>query len=423
MQKICVLGLGYIGLPTAAMLATHGFQVVGVDVNQKVIKVLNQGEIHIEEPGLKTLVGAALNSGRLTVQQEPEASDIFVIAVPTPITQDKQADLSYIISATKSIVPIIEIGNLVILEATSPPRTTIDLVQPILEKSGLRGGKDFLLAYSPERVLPGKILHELVNNSRVIGGIDEKSAQAGKNIYASFVEGEILLTDATTAEMVKLMENTYRDINIAIANEFSRLAAHFGVNIWEAIKIANLHPRVEILKPGPGVGGHCISVDPWFFVEKAPEIAQLIHQARIVNDSQPIFVIQVLQETFESLEGVKLGALGVTYKPDVDDIRESPAIVVIQNLLELGADVRAFDPFVSGKESNLDFMVDELPEACTGAAGLILLVDHKQFQKLDPVKLAGFMEREFILDTRNVIDRDSWQAAGFKVKILGDGQK
>lgn len=423
MQKICVLGLGYIGLPTAAMLATHGFQVVGVDVNQKVIKVLNQGEIHIEEPGLKTLVGAALNSGRLTVQQEPEASDIFVIAVPTPITQDKQADLSYIISATKSIVPIIEIGNLVILEATSPPRTTIDLVQPILEKSGLRGGKDFLLAYSPERVLPGKILHELVNNSRVIGGIDEKSAQAGKNIYASFVEGEILLTDATTAEMVKLMENTYRDINIAIANEFSRLAAHFGVNIWEAIKIANLHPRVEILKPGPGVGGHCISVDPWFFVEKAPEIAQLIHQARIVNDSQPIFVIQVLQETFESLEGVKLGALGVTYKPDVDDIRESPAIVVIQNLLELGADVRAFDPFVSGKESNLDFMVDELAEACTGAAGLILLVDHKQFQKLDPAKLAGFMEREFILDTRNVIDRDSWQAAGFKVKILGDGQK
>ena len=423
MQKICVLGLGYIGLPTAAMLATHGFQVVGVDVNQKVIKVLNQGEIHIEEPGLKTLVGAALNSGRLTVQQEPEASDIFVIAVPTPITQDKQADLSYIISATKSIVPIIEIGNLVVLEATSPPRTTIDLVQPILEKSGLRGGKDFLLAYSPERVLPGKILHELVNNSRVIGGIDEKSAQAGKNIYASFVEGEILLTDATTAEMVKLMENTYRDINIAIANEFSRLAAHFGVNIWEAIKIANLHPRVEILKPGPGVGGHCISVDPWFFVEKAPEIAQLIHQARIVNDSQPIFVIQVLQETFESLEGVKLGALGVTYKPDVDDIRESPAIVVIQNLLELGADVRAFDPFVSGKESNLDFMVDELAEACTGAAGLILLVDHKQFQKLDPAKLAGFMEREFILDTRNVIDRDSWQAAGFKVKILGDGQK
>jgi len=219
------------------------------------------------------------------------------------------------------------------------------------------------------------------------------------------------------------MENTYRDINIAIANEFSRLAAHFGVNIWEAIKIANLHPRVEILKPGPGVGGHCISVDPWFFVEKAPEIAQLIHQARIVNDSQPIFVIQVLQETFESLEGVKLGALGVTYKPDVDDIRESPAIVVIQNLLELGADVRAFDPFVSGKESNLDFMVDELAEACTGAAGLILLVDHKQFQKLDPAKLAGFMEREFILDTRNVIDRDSWQAAGFKVKILGDGQK
>ena len=248
---ICVLGLGYIGLPTASMFATHGLQVLGVDINQDVVAILNQGEIHIQEPGLKTMVQAAVGSGNLQISTAPGQSDIFIIAVPTPITAQKTADMSCVVAAAESILPHLQAGNLVILEATSPPRTTEDLVRPILERSGLTAGVDFLLAYSPERVLPGRILHELVHNSRVIGGINTASAEAGKVLYECFVESEITCTDATTAEMVKLMENTYRDINIAAANEFSRLAEKFQVNVWEAIEIANRHPRVEILQPGP----------------------------------------------------------------------------------------------------------------------------------------------------------------------------
>ncbi|MGB2963453.1 MAG: nucleotide sugar dehydrogenase [Anaerolineales bacterium] len=421
MEKICVLGLGYIGLPTAAMFATHGSQVVGVDVNKEVIAVLNEGRIHIEEPGLKILVQAAVNSGKLTVQSAPEPSDVFIIAVPTPITERKEADLSYVESAAKSIVGSLKPGNLVILEATSPPRTTIDLVQPILEESGLKGGVDFLLVYSPERVLPGKILHELVNNSRVIGGITSESAEAGRELYSSFVEGEILITDATTAEMVKLMENTYRDINIAIANEFSRLGDKFEVDVWEAIRIANHHPRVNILTPGPGVGGHCISVDPWFFVEKAPQESQLIKTARLVNDGQPGFVVQTLQEEFTSLKGKVFAALGVTYKPNVDDLRESPAVEVIKQLQRAGAKVKAFDPFVKKESKILDFMVGDLEEALSDSDGILLLVNHSQFDDLDPEKIFPALKQPYILDTRNTINKGVWQKAGFRVKILGDG--
>lgn len=420
MQKICVLGLGYIGLPTASMFATHGYQVLGVDTNQKVVETLKDGGVHIDEPGLKTLVQGAVNSGQLTVQPEPAPSDVFIIAVPTPITEEKKADMSYVVSAAKSIIPVLEKGNLVILEATSPPRTTIDLIQPLLEESGLKGGEDFLLAYSPERVLPGKILHELVNNSRVIGGIDLASAEAGRLLYSSFVEGKILLTDATTAEMVKLMENTYRDVNIAVANEFSRLASHFGVNVWKAIEIANLHPRVEILKPGPGVGGHCISVDPWFFVEKAPHLASLIKQAREVNDSQPDFVIQILKDHFKTLKGKKFAALGITYKPNVDDIRESPALEVIKRLKEAESEVKAYDPYISKKTHNLEFLAEELEDVVSGADGIILLVSHKQFDDLVPDKIRTLVNNPFILDTHNVLRIEPWAKAGFEVKTLGD---
>ena len=422
MEKICVLGLGYIGLPTAAMFATHEYQVVGVDVNKEVINVLNKGRIHIEEPGLKTLVQAAVNSGKLTVQSTPEPSDVFIIAVPTPITEGKEADLSHVVSAAKSITSSLKPGNLVILEATSPPRTTIDLVQPILEESGLKGGVDFLLAYSPERVLPGKILHELVNNSRVIGGITNESAKAGRGLYSSFVEGEILITDATTAEMVKLMENTTRDINIAIANEFSRLADKFEVDVWEAIRIANHHPRVNILAPGPGVGGHCISVDPWFFVEKAPQESQLIKTARLVNDGQPGFVVQTLQQEYQSLKGKVFAALGVTYKPNVDDLRESPAIEVIKQLQKAGAKVKAFDPFVKKETKIVDFMVGDLKEALSNTDGILLLVNHNQFDHLDPEEIFPILNKPFVLDTRNALDKGAWIKAGFQVKTLGDGR-
>jgi UDP-N-acetyl-D-mannosaminuronic acid dehydrogenase len=295
-HRICVLGLGYIGLPTASTFATHGVEVVGVDVNPAVVSTLQTGNLHIHEPGLRTLVQAALRSGNLVIREAPEPADAFIIAVPTPFCDDKRADLSYVISAAEMIVPHLQRSNLVVLESTSPPRTTQDVIRPILERSGLTAGEDFLLAYSPERVLPGQILRELIENARVVGGIDAQSAEAGRDLYATFARGEIFLTDATTAEMVKLMENTYRDVNIAIANEFGRLADRLGVDVWEAIGIANRHPRVKILQPGPGVGGHCISVDPWFLVEAAPDLTPLIRTARQVNDSQPAVVRDLVRK-------------------------------------------------------------------------------------------------------------------------------
>ncbi len=404
------------------MFATHGLEVIGVDVNQAVVKTLNGGDIHIEEPGLKTVVQAAIKSGHLRVAASPEPANAFIIAVPTPINADKTADMRYVVSAAEAIIPYLRRGNLVILESTSPPCTTVDLVQPILERSGLQAGQDFLLAYSPERVLPGQILRELVENSRVIGGVDRASAEAGRDLYATFVQGEIVLTDATTAEMVKLMENTYRDINIAIANEFARLADRFGVNVWEAIAIANRHPRVKILQPGPGVGGHCISVDPWFFVEAAPDIAKLIHQARLVNDGQPPYVVAKLRETLGDLRGRIFAALGVTYKPNVDDIRESPAIEVVHLLREAGAEVRIFDPYVKSNGDLTGLLVDSVEMAATGAEGLLLLVHHREFLKLDIARLARVMQRPFIFDTRNVLNHEVWRAAGFEVLLLGNNK-
>jgi len=342
-KKICVLGLGYIGLPTASTFAANGIQVVGVDVNSAVVKCLQNGEIHIHEPGLRTMFQSAVYSGSLVIEKQPQPADAFIIAVPTPFKDGKKADLSYVISAAEAIVPHLQKGNLVVLESTSPPLTTTDVVQPILERSGLKGGEDFYLAYSPERVLPGQILRELIENSRIIGGVNRLSAEAGCDLYSIFVKGQIFLTDCTTAEMVKLMENTYRDVNIAIANEFSHLADRFGVDVWEAIALANQHPRVNILSPGPGVGGHCISVDPWFLVEAAPDLTPLIHTARNVNDQQPEFVLSLVKRALgSSLEGKHIAVLGLAYKPDVDDLRESPAIETCYLLSKAGAKVTAY---------------------------------------------------------------------------------
>lgn len=404
------------------MFATHGVQVVGVDVKQAIIHTLNNGGIHIQEPGLRTLVRGAMTSGHLKVAPTPEPADAFIIAVPTPINADKTADMRYVIAAAESIVPHLQAGNLVVLESTSPPRTTVDLVQPILERSGLQAGRDFFLAYSPERVLPGHILRELVENSRVIGGIDPTSAEAGRDLYATFVQGEIVLTDATTAEMVKLMENTYRDINIAIANEFARLADRFQVNAWEAIAIANRHPRVNILNPGPGVGGHCISVDPWFFVETAPDIAHLIRQARQVNDAQPAYVVQRLVEALGDVQGRTFAALGVTYKADVDDMRESPAVEVIHHLRQAGAVVRAYDPYVTSAPELDGLLVSTVDAAVRDAEGILLLVDHQEFKALDAAALAPLLKTRFVLDTRHALMRAAWESAGFKVLLLGNGK-
>ena len=422
-KKICVLGLGYIGLPTASTFATHGVQVVGVDINQQVVEVLRNGEIHIHEPGLRTLVQAAFHSENLRVSDKPEPADAFIIAVPTPITSDKQADLQYVVAATESIVPHLQAGNLVMLESTSPPRTTVDLLAPILERSGLKAGEDFFLAYSPERVLPGKILQELIENARVIGGINKVSAEAGRDLYSLFVRGEILLEDATTAEMVKLMENTYRDTNIALANEFSRLGLHYGVDIWRAIEIANLHPRVNILKPGPGVGGHCVSVDPWFLVEGAPELTPLIRQAREVNDAQPEHVIALVEEILGDLKGRRVTALGLSYKPDVDDLRESPAIEIVQSLVGKGAEVLFYEPFALGTEIEGAREALSLEEAFKDSEGIVLLVDHKLFHDLDPNWVAGFIKAKVAVDACGAWDRQVWREAGFKIGVLGVGKE
>ena len=419
-EKICVLGLGYIGLPTASTFATHGLKVVGVDVNPTVLSTLQSGQIHIHEPGLRTLVQAAVGSGNLIVRPAPEEADAFIIAVPTPFFDDKRADMRAVISATEAIVPHLRRGNLVVLESTSPPRTTVDLVKPILERSGLKAGIDFSLVYSPERVLPGQILRELIENARVIGGFDRSSAEAGRDLYATFVLGEIFLTDATTAEMCKLMENTYRDVNIAIANEFSRLAERFGIDVWEAISLANRHPRVRILNPGPGVGGHCISVDPWFLVEAAPDITSLIRTARQVNDSQPAEVVELVRRALEGqLAGRKVAALGLSYKPDVDDLRESPAIEVAHLLQKSGAEVTCFEPFKP--EADLPGLktVPTLAQAIDDADVLLLLVGHAGLRSIDPVVVAQLTRARVIVDTVKGWDENSWTTLGFGFYRLG----
>ncbi|MCD6356539.1 MAG: nucleotide sugar dehydrogenase [Anaerolineaceae bacterium] len=421
-QTLCVLGLGYIGLPTASTFATHGIKVIGVDTNPSIIESLNNGKIHLFEPGLRTLVQAAIRSGNLIVKSQPQPADAFIIAVPTPFKEGKQADLSYIQAAAESITQHLKKGNLVILESTSPPRTTVDIVVPLLEKSGLTAGKDFFLAYSPERVLPGQILRELIENARVIGGIDEASAQAGKALYSTFVRGEIILTDATTAEMVKLMENTYRDINIAAANEFARIAERFHVDIWEAIKLANRHPRVEILNPGPGVGGHCISVDPWFFVEAAPDITDLIHTARKVNDSQPQYVLNFLQRKIGNIKGKIIAALGLAYKPNVDDLRESPAVKIVQLLRDAGAEVHTFEPFDPSFTFDGVKPAQSLEEALMNVDCIILLVAHSQLIEIDPSQLIKKISACAVLDTVNGWDGTSWNKAGFNYFRLGDGR-
>ncbi len=419
-DHICVLGLGYIGLPTASTFANHGVQVTGVDNNPEVVASLQSGKVHIYEPGLGEVVEKALASGKLIVASQPVAADAFLIAVPTPFYEDKKADLSYVRAAAEAIVPVLRKGNLVVLESTSPPLTTRDHVLPILERSGLKAGVDFLLAYSPERVLPGQILKELTENARVIGGIDQASAEAGRDLYQTFVKGEIILTDATTSEMVKLMENTYRDVNIAIANEFSRLADRFEVDVWEAIQIANRHPRVKILNPGPGVGGHCISVDPWFFVEAAPDITPLIHTARKVNDGQPGFVVSLVEKVLNGLADKKVAVLGLAFKPDVDDLRESPAVDVAHTLAKGGAAVTAFEPFkpdfvIKGVE-----LKPTLAETVEGADALLILVAHSQFKTLAPAEVKKLTEARIIVDTVNILNRQAWTAAGFTFYRLGD---
>ncbi len=431
-NKICIIGLGYIGLPTASTFAVNGVKVLGVDINTKVVDALKKGEIIIHEPGLRDVVAQAIDSGNLSASTKPEEADAFLIAVPTPFKEHeygdfggrryKLADMGAVITATQAIVPFLRKGNLVVLESTSPPRTTIDLVAPILERSGLKAGTDFFLCYSPERVLPGQILRELIENARVIGGVTPESAKAGHDLYATFVKGKIIETDATTAEMVKIMENTTRDVNIAIANEFARLAEKFGVDVWEAISLANLHPRINILSPGPGVGGHCISVDPWFFVEAAPELTPLIYHARHVNDTQPHFVVEKVKQALGGLSGKKIAALGLAYKPDVDDLRESPATEIVHLLQNEGAQVRAWEPFKPDAKLDRISMATGLQDAIKEADMILLLVKHTEFGALKPSEIASQTKARIAMDTVNAWKMDEWQKAGFLFHRLGDSK-
>lgn len=418
-EKICVIGLGYIGLPTAAMFASNGHDIVGVDVNENVIKALNNGEIIIEEPYLDVMVSEVVKSGKLVASTKPEVSDAYIIAVPTPINEDNTANMAYVESATESIIPYIKKGDIIILESTSPPGTVEKLMLPILEKSGLNIHEDLYVAHSPERVIPGKILFELVENNRIVGGINEKSAEKVKKLYESFVKGEIFITDATTAEMCKLMENTFRDVNIALANELAKICEEMNINAWDVIKFSNKHPRVNLHQPGPGVGGHCLAVDPWFIVEKYPELAKIINLSRVTNDSMPEHVFNRCRKILNGLKGKKITILGITYKPDIDDIRESPIIELIELFEEVeDLEITVIDPFVY----DFKYLAKDI-KACEGSDLLLLGVNHKEFKELEFNMIYEIMRTPNILDTRNYWNGELLEGMGFVYNLLGKGRK
>lgn len=401
METIVVVGLGYIGLPTAAALARAGHRVIGVDVSDRHVDAVNRGEVPFVEPDLADVVKDNVDAGRLSATKITPAADVYIIAVPTPFTEGHRADLSYIDAATNAIAPQLSGGELVILESTSPPGTT-DHVRAVLANARPEL-TDLQFAHCPERVLPGRIMVELVTNDRIVGGLSREAAERAAAIYKSFCEGQIHLTDAATAEMAKLTENAFRDVNIAFANELSVIAQHLGIDVWELIDLANKHPRVNILQPGPGVGGHCIAVDPWFIVSSAPEQTKLIQQARAVNDAKPEWVIDQVRERIASLQSPVVAALGLAFKADVDDLRESPAIQIVERLAREFPDARivAVEPNIQELPKDLagrGVTLVELPEAMDEADVVLMLVDHREFREIPAEALTG----KQVIDTKGV---------------------
>ncbi|MBU3604105.1 UDP-N-acetyl-D-mannosamine dehydrogenase [Polynucleobacter sp. AP-Kaivos-20-H2] len=389
-KTVCVIGLGYIGLPTAALLAGKGYQVIGVDVNPKTVEIINKGQIHIVEPDLDAFVRSAVSSGKLKAQTEPAHADIFMVCVPTPLLEKQdgipQPDISYVESAVKSIAPYLKSGNLIILESTSPVGTTAAMTQ-VLSGLGVDVSK-IHIAYCPERVLPGKIMTELVENDRVVGGMTTGASEAISEFYKSFVRGEVIQTNAPTAEMCKLAENSYRDVNIAYANELSLICANANINVTKLIELANRHPRVNILTPGVGVGGHCIAVDPWFVVAKDPHNARLIHTARTVNDGKTEWVIAQIADQINTLKSSlqrkpTVACFGLAFKPDIDDLRESPALLVAEKISAMDCELLVVEPNIEGHAS---FTLCNPAKAYDSADLLIFLVKHRQF--IDLVKHA-----------------------------------
>ncbi len=386
-KKVCVVGLGYIGLPTAALLASTGFSVIGVDLNAHAVETINQGRIHIVEPDLDAYVRSAVAAGRLKAYAEPQTADIYMICVPTPFHAGDgipQPNIDYVLAATGSISRLVKPDDLVILESTSPVGTTRKMAE-VLSQAGVDMSQVHV-AYCPERVLPGKIMTELVENDRVVGGLTPEATKAVSAFYKTFVRGAVLETDAATAEMCKLTENSYRDVNIAFANELSLLCAKSGINVWQLIKLANRHPRVNILQPGTGVGGHCIAVDPWFIVASDPENARIIRTAREVNNYKTEWVIDqikiaVADASARTGRKPKVVCLGLAFKPDIDDLRESPAVHVASALQAQGYDVVAVEPNI---QSHDKFALATLEDALQAADVVAVLVKHRQF-----VQLAG----------------------------------
>lgn len=410
-KKICVIGIGYIGLPTAAMFAKYGYKVIGVDIKEDVVEELNKGNILIEEPNLKELIKDMVLNKQLKGSTTPCESDVFIIAVPTPIDKEKKSDLSYVKDACNSIIPYLKKGNLVVLESTSPIGTTNEIIKPILESAGFIVGEDIYLGYCPERVIPGNILNELESNDRLIGGINEISSTKIKNLYLKFVKGNIYLTDTKTAEICKLMENTYRDVNIALANELAIICNELEIDVWDVIKFCNKHPRVNIHSPGPGVGGHCLAVDPWFVVEKVPEKSNLIKISRNINDCMPMYVFEQIENILNLKKHNKtITILGMTYKSNIDDTRESPIVKLI-DILECNLyDIRVYDPNVK----NNKYLYNDLVDACNNSDLIIIGVDHDIFKHIDFSLLKEVMTNNIILDTRNFIDKENIKKYGFE---------
>jgi UDP-N-acetyl-D-mannosaminuronic acid dehydrogenase len=383
--SVCVVGLGYIGLPTAAVLASRGYRVHGVEVDARAAEIINTGRAHIIEPDLDILVRAAVETRRLAAHSTPAAADIFMLCVPTPVAADHSPDLSYVLAAARSLVPVLRPNNLVIVESTIPPGTTEEIGALITRETRLGPGELFF-AHAPERVLPGQILREVVANDRIVGGVDHASGEVCAAFYRTFVSGQVHITSARMAETVKLVENAHRDVNIAFANELSVLADELELDVWDLIALANRHPRVNILKPGPGVGGHCIAVDPWFLVHVAPGATSLIRQARATNSSKPAWVVERVRRRADRLKRARIACLGLAYKPDIDDLRESPALEVVRRLSASSEyDLRVVEPNLRG---HADFNLVTLEKALDGADMVLLLVAHREFRSIDEAALS-----------------------------------
>ena len=396
-MKVCIIGQGYIGLPTAALFCRNNCEVVGVDISEEMIRNLNNGIIHIEEPGISDIIKKALEQKLYTASLTPEKADAFIITVPTPyIIENYSCDLSYVVTACESILPYIEKGNTVIIESTIAPMSTDETVKPIFEKAGFTIGKDLYLAHCPERVLPGRIIEELIHNDRIIGGVTPECAVKASEVYGQFVKGDLMLTEAKTAELSKCMENTFRDVNIALANELAKICAEIGVNALDVIEMANKHPRVNLHSPGPGVGGHCLAIDPYFIYAKAPDTAKIIKLARDTNNSMPQFVCDYVKKI---IPNGKIALLGVSYKGNTGDDRESPAYDIIAGLSD-DYEIAIHDPHIE----NPDFV--SLDEATKDADLILVLCDHNEFKELDYDLISKNMANPIIFDTKHIIKED-----------------